>query len=150
MEVLTLPSRKTSKLLHAIVATPDLTTFCFDELGLIAVGQRLEPDRAAIEWRVVEPAGGVIAAARRASPEARSLVISRMCSAAERSRAESRPHDGLQTGVLREVAARLIAVGARPTTSPTTPTAHRRTLTRRQVVNSTAVVIARSVALPVE
>ncbi|WP_448061389.1 ISL3 family transposase [Cellulomonas hominis] len=35
---------------------PDLTTFCrLDELGLEAVGQRLEPDRAVIECRVVEP-----------------------------------------------------------------------------------------------
>lgn len=36
--------------------TPDLTTFCrLDELGLHAVGQHLSPDRAVIEWRVVEP-----------------------------------------------------------------------------------------------
>ena len=35
---------------------PDLTTFCrLDELGLEAVGQRLEPDRAVIACRVVEP-----------------------------------------------------------------------------------------------
>jgi transposase len=43
-------------LLHATFAAPDLTTFCrLDELGLEAVGQRLEPDRAVIECRVVEP-----------------------------------------------------------------------------------------------
>ena len=35
---------------------PDLTTFCrLDELGLRVVGQRLEPDRAVLECRVVEP-----------------------------------------------------------------------------------------------
>lgn len=34
----------------------DLTTFCrLDELGLVAVGQRLEPDRAVLACRVVEP-----------------------------------------------------------------------------------------------
>ncbi len=37
-------------------ACPDLTTFCrLDELGLEAVGQRLEPGRAVIECRVVDP-----------------------------------------------------------------------------------------------
>ncbi len=37
-------------------ACPDLTTFCrLDELGLEAVGQRLEPDRAVLACRVVEP-----------------------------------------------------------------------------------------------
>jgi len=41
---------------HATFATPDLTMFCrLDELGLVAVGQRLEPDRAVIECRVAEP-----------------------------------------------------------------------------------------------
>src|SRR5699024_8113254 len=40
----------------ATFATPDLTTFCrLDELGLVAVGQRLAPDRAVIECRVAEP-----------------------------------------------------------------------------------------------
>ncbi|MDX2378119.1 ISL3 family transposase, partial [Microbacterium sp. LRZ72] len=34
---------------------PDLTTFCrLEELGLEAVGQRLEPDRAVLECRVIE------------------------------------------------------------------------------------------------
>ena len=43
-------------MLHATFATPDLTVFCrLDELGLVAVGQRLEPDRAVIECRVAEP-----------------------------------------------------------------------------------------------
>jgi transposase len=37
-------------------ACPDLTTFCrLDELGLEAVGQRLEPERAVVACRVVEP-----------------------------------------------------------------------------------------------
>jgi transposase len=37
-------------------ACPDLTTFCrLDELGLVALGQRLEPDRAVLACRVVEP-----------------------------------------------------------------------------------------------
>ena len=40
---------------HPTFATPDLTTFCrLDELGLEAVGQLLEPDRAVIECRVVD------------------------------------------------------------------------------------------------
>ena len=42
-------------MLHATFAAPDLTTFCrLDELGLEAVGQQLEPDRAVIECRVVD------------------------------------------------------------------------------------------------
>lgn len=40
----------------ATFAAPDLTTFCrLDELGLVAVGQRVEPERAVIACRVVEP-----------------------------------------------------------------------------------------------
>ena len=40
----------------ATFACPDLTTFCrLDELGLAVVGQRLEPDRAVLACRVVEP-----------------------------------------------------------------------------------------------
>ena len=40
---------------HPKFVTPDLTTFCrLDELGLQAVGQLLEPDRAVLECRVVE------------------------------------------------------------------------------------------------
>ena len=43
-------------MLHATFAIPDLTVFCrLDELGLVAVGQRLAPDRAVIECRVAEP-----------------------------------------------------------------------------------------------
>ena len=37
-------------------ACPDLTTFCrLDKLGLEVIGQRLEPDRAVLACRVVEP-----------------------------------------------------------------------------------------------
>ena len=40
----------------ATFAVPDLTTFCrLDELGLVVTGQRLEPDRAVLACRVVEP-----------------------------------------------------------------------------------------------
>jgi transposase len=40
----------------ASFACPDLTTFCrLDELGLEVTGQRLEPDRAVLACRVVEP-----------------------------------------------------------------------------------------------
>ena len=39
----------------ATFACPDLTTFCrLDELGLVAVGQRLEPDRAVLVCRDVD------------------------------------------------------------------------------------------------
>lgn len=42
-------------MLNATFAAPCLTTFCrLDELGLEAVGQRLEADRAVIECRVME------------------------------------------------------------------------------------------------
>ena len=38
------------------VACADLTTFCrLDELGLEVTGQRLDPDRAVLACRVVEP-----------------------------------------------------------------------------------------------
>jgi transposase len=37
-------------------ACPDLTAFCrLDELGLVVTGQRLEPDRAVLACRVLEP-----------------------------------------------------------------------------------------------
>lgn len=37
-------------------AHPDLSTFCrLDELGLVVTGQRLEPDRAVLACRVLEP-----------------------------------------------------------------------------------------------
>ena len=43
-------------MLHPTFETPDLTTFCrLDELGLVAVGQLIEPDLATIECRLVEP-----------------------------------------------------------------------------------------------
>jgi transposase-like protein len=39
-----------------IFACPDLTTFCrLDELGLVVVGQHLQPDRAVLACRVAEP-----------------------------------------------------------------------------------------------
>ena len=38
----------------ATFVAPDLMTFVrLDELGLVAIGQRLEPDRAVLECRVV-------------------------------------------------------------------------------------------------
>ena len=41
---------------NATFACPDLTTFCrVDELGLEVVGQRVEPDRAVLACRVIEP-----------------------------------------------------------------------------------------------
>lgn len=41
---------------ESIASCADLTTFCgLDELGLEAVGQRIEPDRAVLACRVVEP-----------------------------------------------------------------------------------------------
>ena len=59
MAVLTLPIRKTSTCLTLPVsgfACADLTLFCrLDELGLEVTGQRLEPDRAVLACRVVEP-----------------------------------------------------------------------------------------------
>ena len=40
----------------ATFACPDLTTFCrLDEIGLVVFGQRLEPDRAVLACRVLEP-----------------------------------------------------------------------------------------------
>lgn len=43
-------------MLDATFARPDLTTFCrLDELGLQVVGQHLEPDRAVLACRVVDP-----------------------------------------------------------------------------------------------
>ena len=41
---------------HPTFDVPCLTTFCgLDELDLEAVGQRVEPERAVIECRVIEP-----------------------------------------------------------------------------------------------
>ncbi|MBA2774588.1 MAG: ISL3 family transposase [Nocardioidaceae bacterium] len=54
MGVLTPPIGRTSTCLT--FACPDLTTFCrLDELGLAVIGQRLDPDRAVLACRVVEP-----------------------------------------------------------------------------------------------
>jgi len=40
----------------ATFACPDVTTFCrLDELGLVVVGQHLEPDRTVLACRVAEP-----------------------------------------------------------------------------------------------
>ena len=56
MEVLTPPIRGDLDVPDATFACPDLTTFArLDELGLEAVGQRVEPDRAVIACRVTEP-----------------------------------------------------------------------------------------------
>ena len=56
MGVLTPTHREDLDVPDATFATPDLTTFCrLDELGLVAVGQRLEPGRAVIACQVVEP-----------------------------------------------------------------------------------------------
>lgn len=50
---------------------PDLTTFIGpDELGLVVIGQRLEPDRAVLEYRAltrVDDASVECAASRRSS-----------------------------------------------------------------------------------
>ena len=54
MGVLTLPTWKTSTMADVTFTRPDLTTFCgLDELGLVAVGQRLDPDRAVLACRVL-------------------------------------------------------------------------------------------------
>ncbi|HEX2904971.1 MAG TPA: ISL3 family transposase, partial [Jatrophihabitans sp.] len=42
----------------ATFACPDLSAFCrLDDLGLVVTGQRLEPDRAVLACRVLEPDG---------------------------------------------------------------------------------------------
>lgn len=53
------PIPKDLDMLHPTFATPDLTTFCrLDELGLVAVGQLIEPEVATIECRLAhEPFG---------------------------------------------------------------------------------------------
>ena len=41
----------------ATFATPDVTTFCrLDELGLVVVGQHLQPNRAVLACRVADDA----------------------------------------------------------------------------------------------
>lgn len=62
-------------------ACPDLTVFCrLDELGLVATGQRLEPDRAVLACRVVEPDGSDARWCRRCGCEGapRDTVIRRL------------------------------------------------------------------------
>ncbi|SNC73857.1 Transposase [Kytococcus aerolatus] len=55
MEVLTLPIQEDLDVPDATFATPDVTTFCrLDELGLVVVGQQVEPDRAVLLCRVEE------------------------------------------------------------------------------------------------
>ena len=54
MEVLTLPIRKTPACSTSTLNASELVMFCrLDELGLVAVGQYLEPERAVIECRVL-------------------------------------------------------------------------------------------------
>ncbi len=58
MGVLTLPTLEDLDVPDATFERPDLTTFArLDELGLEVVGQRLEPDRAVLSCRVVDPDG---------------------------------------------------------------------------------------------
>jgi hypothetical protein len=68
MGVLTLPILEDLDMPDATFACPDLTTFCcLDELGLEAVGQRLEPELVR-SWRAVSSSrtSGVAAAAAKA------------------------------------------------------------------------------------
>jgi transposase-like protein len=58
-------------------ACADLTTFCrLDELGLEVTGQRLEPDRAVLACRVVEPDRWCRRCGREGSP--RDSVVRRL------------------------------------------------------------------------
>jgi transposase len=60
MEVPTLTIQEDLDVLDATFATPDLTTFCrLDELGLVVVGQKLEPDRALLACRVADDPTGL-------------------------------------------------------------------------------------------
>ncbi len=65
----------------ATFACPDLTTFTrLDELGLEVTGQRLEPDRAVLACRVVEPDGSLDGWCRRCGCEGvpRDTVVRRL------------------------------------------------------------------------
>ena len=65
----------------ATFACPDLTTFCrLDELGLVVVGQRLDPDRAVLACRVLDPDGSDARWCRRCGCEGapRDTVIRRL------------------------------------------------------------------------
>jgi Transposase len=58
MGVLTLPTLEDLDVPDVTFERPGLTTFArLDELGLEVVGQRLEPDRAVLSCRVVDPDG---------------------------------------------------------------------------------------------
>lgn len=64
-------------MLDATFVRPDLTTFArLDELGLEVVGQRLQPDRAVLACRVVEPDGWCRRCGCEGSP--RDTVIRRL------------------------------------------------------------------------
>ncbi|MBG6191622.1 hypothetical protein IWX64_002588 [Arthrobacter sp. CAN_A212] len=64
-------------MLNPTFATPDLTTFCrLDELGLVAVGQHLDPKRAVIKCRVVESDGWCRECGAEGTP--RDTVIRRL------------------------------------------------------------------------
>ncbi len=79
----------------ATFATPDVTTFCrLDELGLVVVGQRLQPDRAVLACRVADDA---------------VEEADRWC---RRCGCEGRPRDTLTRRLAHE------PVGRRPTTLP--------------------------------
>ena len=55
MEVLTLAIRKTSTMIHATFAAPDLSAFCLlDGHGLTVTRQQLVPDGALLECRVAD------------------------------------------------------------------------------------------------
>jgi len=59
--------------------SPDLTTFCrLDKLGLVVVGQRLEPDRAVLECRVVAREDDPFCRGCGAEGAARGTVIRRL------------------------------------------------------------------------
>ncbi|MTG88367.1 ISL3 family transposase [Cellulosimicrobium sp. BIT-GX5] len=59
--------------------SPDLTTFCrLDELGLVVVGQRLEPERAVLECRVVAREDDLFCRGCGAQGTARGTVTRRL------------------------------------------------------------------------
>ena len=62
----------------ATFGCPDLTTFCrLDELGLVVVGQRLEPDRAVLACRLLEANDGTEVWCRRCGCAGRPRTPSR-------------------------------------------------------------------------
>jgi transposase len=59
--------------LDATFATPDVTTFCrLDELGLVVVGQKREPDRAVLACRVADDSAGLDRWCRQCGCEGRA------------------------------------------------------------------------------